>query len=96
MDGSLGRRLGDSQRLNLLVVNELGHMPMGSRQANLSFQLVSARYERGSIGVTTNKVDSVVQGMYQHTHPIIVGGVAAAEVAYSHESCDFLSISLRM
>ena len=96
MDGSLRRRLGDLQRLNLLVVDEPGYMPMDSRQANLSFQLVSARYERGSIGGNPNKVDSVVQGMCQHTHPIIVGGVAAAEVAYSHESCYFLSISLRM
>jgi DNA replication protein DnaC len=55
VDGSLGRRLGDLQRLDFLVVDELGYMPMDSRRANLFFQLVSARYERGSIGVTTNK-----------------------------------------
>ena len=39
----------------LLVVDELGYMPMDSRRANLFFQLLSARYEQGSIGVTTNK-----------------------------------------
>jgi len=52
VDGSLGRRLRDLQRLDFLVVDELGYMPMDSRRANLFFQLVSARYERGSIGVT--------------------------------------------
>lgn len=55
VDGSLGRRLGDFGRLDFLVVDELGYMPMDSRRANLFFQLVSARYERGSIGITTNK-----------------------------------------
>ena len=55
VDGSLGRRLGDLQRLDFLVVDELGYLPMDSRRANLFFQLVSARYERGSIGITTNK-----------------------------------------
>ena len=55
VDGSLGRRLRDLQRLDFLVVDELGYLPMDSRRANLFFQLVSARYERGSIGITTNK-----------------------------------------
>jgi DNA replication protein DnaC len=55
VDSSLGRRLQDLQRLDFLVVDELGYMPMDSRRANLFFQLVSARYERGSIGITTNK-----------------------------------------
>lgn len=55
VNGSLGRRLRDLQRLDLLVVDELGYLPMDSHQANLFFQLVSTRYEQGSIGVTTNK-----------------------------------------
>lgn len=55
VDGSLGRRLRDLQGLDFLVVDELGYMPMDNRRANLFFQLVSVRYERGSIGVTTNK-----------------------------------------
>ena len=55
VDGSLGRRLGDLGRLDFLVVDELGYMPMDSRRANLFFQLVSTRYERGSIGISTNK-----------------------------------------
>ena len=55
VDGSLGRRLGDLGRLDFLVVDELGYMPMDSRRANLFFQLVSQRYERGSIGISTNK-----------------------------------------
>jgi len=38
----------------LLVIDELGYLPMDKRGADLLFQVISARYERGSIVVTTN------------------------------------------
>jgi DNA replication protein DnaC len=53
--GTLGHKLRDLRRLDLLVIDELGYLPMDSRQANLFFQLVSARYEVGSVGLSTNK-----------------------------------------
>ncbi len=40
----------------LLVVDELGYLPMDKRGANLIFQVISARYERGSTVITTNTV----------------------------------------
>ena len=55
VDGSLGRRLRDLQRLDYLIVDKLGYLPMEARQAKLFFQVVNTRYERGSIGLTTNK-----------------------------------------
>jgi DNA replication protein DnaC len=38
----------------LLVIDELGYLPMDKRGADLLFQVISARYECGSIIVTTN------------------------------------------
>ncbi len=38
----------------LLVIDELGYLPMDKRGADLLFQIVSARYERGPIVLTTN------------------------------------------
>jgi DNA replication protein DnaC len=38
----------------LLVVDELGYLPMDKRGADLLFQVISARYERGPIVLTTN------------------------------------------
>ena len=46
--------LDQLRRLDLLVVDELGYLPMDGRRANLFFQLVAARYTRGSILVTSN------------------------------------------
>jgi DNA replication protein DnaC len=38
----------------LLVVDELGYLPMDKHGADLLFQVISARYERGAIIITTN------------------------------------------
>lgn len=53
-DGSLMGRLMAYSRLHLLIIDELGYMPISREQANLLFQLVSIRYERGSIILTSN------------------------------------------
>ena len=46
------RRLG---RYPLLVIDEVGYIPFEHEAANLFFQLVSSRYERASLIVTSNK-----------------------------------------
>ena len=40
----------------LLVIDELGYLPIDKRGADLLFQIISERYERGAIVLTTNKV----------------------------------------
>ena len=39
------------------MVNDVGHIPFEPEAANLFFQLVSSRYERASLIVTSNKPD---------------------------------------
>ena len=46
------RRLG---RYPLLVIDEVGYIPFEPEAANLFFQLISSRYERASLIVTSNK-----------------------------------------
>ena len=41
-------------RLNLLIIDELGFVPLSPTGADLLFEVFSQRYERGSIMVTTN------------------------------------------
>lgn len=45
-------RLG---RIPLLIIDEVGYIPFDAEAANLFFQLVSSRYERASVIVTSNK-----------------------------------------
>jgi len=39
----------------LLIIDEIGYLPIDRQGANLFFQLVSRRYERGSIIITSNQ-----------------------------------------
>ena len=52
--GLLATRLNDLDRVNLIIIDELGYLPLNADAANLMFQLVSARYETASIIITSN------------------------------------------
>jgi DNA replication protein DnaC len=53
--GRLHQELTRLGRIPLLVIDEVGYIPFEAEAANLFFQLVSARYERASVVVTSNK-----------------------------------------
>jgi DNA replication protein DnaC len=53
--GRFNRQLGYYLRPSVLVVDEVGYLPLDRVEANMVFQLVSRRYERGSIILTSNK-----------------------------------------
>ncbi len=53
--GRLQEELVRLGRYPLLVIDEVGYIPFEADAANLFFQLVSSRYERASVLVTSNK-----------------------------------------
>ena len=53
--GRLDDELDKLQRVPLVVVDEVGYIPFDPEAANLMFSLVSSRYERASMIVTSNK-----------------------------------------
>ena len=54
-EGRLDDRLAFYAKPKLLIVDELGYLPFEAHAAHLFFQLVSRRYERGSILITSNR-----------------------------------------
>jgi DNA replication protein DnaC len=54
-EGRLDRRLRIYLAPKVLVIDEMGYLPLDELGATIFFQLVSARYERGSIILTSNK-----------------------------------------
>src|SRR5512135_2516071 len=54
-EGSLRERLRFLCRPQLLIVDEIGYLPVISGGGNLFFQLVNARYERGAMILTSNR-----------------------------------------
>ena len=53
--GHLKRAIKQYLRPQLLVLDEIGYLAIDQRGADLLFQVISQRYERGSIVITTNK-----------------------------------------
>lgn len=54
----LTNKLGTYLRPSVLVVDEVGYQPLERAEANLVFQVISKRYEKGSIILTSNKTFS--------------------------------------
>lgn len=54
-EGRLDRRMRIYLAPKVLIIDEMGYLPMDDLGATIFFQLVSARYERGSIILTSNK-----------------------------------------
>jgi DNA replication protein DnaC len=38
----------------LLIIDEIGYLPLGREEANLFFQVIAKRYEKGAVIVTSN------------------------------------------
>jgi len=56
--GRLEDELKRLERVPLIIVDEVGYIPFDPQAANLMFMLVSRRYERASMIVTSNKAFS--------------------------------------
>lgn len=54
-ENKLKERIKQLCKYKLIVIDEVGYLPIDKQGANLFFQLISKRYETGSIIMTSNK-----------------------------------------
>jgi DNA replication protein DnaC len=87
-EGKLEERLAHYAKPKLLIVDELGYLPFEPNAAHLFFQLVSRRYERGSLLVTSNRAagewgsvfgdpvvaTAILDRLLHHSHVITIRG----------------------
>lgn len=81
-ENRLERRMRVYIAPKVLVVDEVGYMPFDALGATMLFQLVSARYERGSIILTSNK--SFAQWGEVFPDPIIATAILDRLLHHSH------------
>ena len=88
LEGKLSDVITFYAKPKLLVVDELGYLPLEKQTANLFFQLVSRRYERGSMLITTNQTitqwgnvfgdeviaSAVLDRVLHHSHVLVIQG----------------------
>ena len=87
--GRLKDELKKYLRPAVLLIDELGYLPIDKKGADLLFQVISHRYERGSIILTTNKpftkwpeifnndstlTSAVLDRLLHHAEPIMIQG----------------------
>lgn len=54
-EGRLAEKIRFHARASLLIIDEIGYLPITTGGANLFFQLVNARYEKGAMILTSNR-----------------------------------------
>ena len=87
-EGRLEERLVHFTKPKLLIIDELGYLPVEPDAAHVLFQLVSRRYERGSILLTSNRAVSewgevfgdpvvataILDRLLHHSHVLTIRG----------------------
>lgn len=81
-EGRLEERLGFYAKPKLLIVDELGYLPFDPNAAHLFFQLVSRRYERGSLLLTSNR--SVAEWGTVFGDPVVATAILDRLLHHSH------------
>lgn len=54
LDGTLQNKFKAIKKVDLLIIDELGHFQMDKEKESIFFQIVRQRYEKGSLIITTN------------------------------------------
>ena len=55
MENRLETRLKHYSKYRLLIIDEIGFLPIDQEESNMLFQLINRRYEKSSTIITTNK-----------------------------------------
>lgn len=82
-EGRLEDRLAFYGKPKLLIVDELGYPPFEANAAHLFFQLVSRRYERGRLLITSNR--SVGEWGTVFGDPVVATAILDRLLHHSHD-----------
>ena len=86
--GRFARKLATYLKPSVLVLDEVGYLPLSRPEANMVFQLISRRYEKGSVIWTSNKAfgelgsvlgddvlaTAILDRLLHHAHVISING----------------------
>jgi DNA replication protein DnaC len=81
-EGRLEERFAHFAKPKLLIIDELGYLPFEPNAAHLFFQLVSRRYEKGAILLTSNR--SVGDGGAVFGDPVVATAILDRLLHHSH------------
>lgn len=88
LQNRLDDKLNTLSKYKLLIIDEVGYLPIDKESANMLFQLINKRYEKGSTIITTNKpfsewgelfgdsmiANAILDRLLHHSHIINITG----------------------
>ena len=86
--GTLEARLAQYSKPKLLIIDELGYLPLEPQAGHLFFQLISRRYEQGSVLISSNRpveewdevfgdqvvAAAILDRLMHHSHVVTIRG----------------------
>jgi DNA replication protein DnaC len=86
--GTLEARLSQYSKPKLLIIDELGYLPLEPQAGHLFFQLISRRYEQGSVLISSNRpveewdevfrdqvvAAAILDRLMHHSHVVTIRG----------------------
>jgi DNA replication protein DnaC len=82
LENRLEAKLKHYVKYRLLIIDEVGYLPVDKQGANLLFQLIARRYEKNSTIVTTNKPFSKWAEIFDD--PVIANAMLDRLIHHSH------------
>ncbi len=100
LQNRLDEKLKTLAKYKLLIIDEVGYLPIDVEAANLLFQLINKRYEKNSTIITTNKsfskwgelfgdnmiANAILDRLLHHSHVINIAGRSYRTKDYIEES----------
>lgn len=100
LQNRLDEKLKTLAKYKLLIIDEVGYLPIDVEAANLLFQLINKRYEKNSTIITTNKsfskwgelfgdnmiANAILDRLIHHSHVINITGRSYRTKDYIEES----------
>ena len=88
LQNRLDDKLKTLSKYKLLIIDEVGYLPIDIESANMLFQLINKRYEKNSTIITTNKpfskwgelfgdnmiANAILDRLLHHSHVINITG----------------------
>jgi len=88
VSGQLNKKLDILTRVDLLIIDELGYLSLSKQTSRLFFQMISKRYEKGSVIITSNKsfeqwgeifnddivAAAILDRLLHHSYPFLING----------------------
>lgn len=109
LENRLDARLKHFSKYRLLIIDELGYLPINKEDSNLFFQLIDMRYEKKSTILTTNMnfnewdgvfydavvANAIMDRILHHAHVVLISGKSSEKNGFRCQIADIVTMRVQ-